>query len=530
MQNPAKKGLPMSRLKEFRTKLSERADKNSAVIKFRKAFAKIPRAVRWAILGIIVLGLAGGGYAIYRNSQATTVTASTDAAMQTAVARRSSIVITASGSGTLIPRDEASAGFGASGKITQIYVKVGDEVAAGQVLAEMDSATAQSSYTSARLDYLNMTSPAAIANAEQAVLTAQTSLTSARNNLAYVISPTVLYWQEEALKAQAALPAAQSAAAADPTDENQKKVEEAQAALDKAEAGLTWAWGYYRNTYVPEYFTVTETDQRTGVETVVYVTNSNGELVPEIEAPSQATIDAAQAAYELAKANLVEAQIYLAAVKGEAIPDDATGSALAQLISAKDNYESAKLQLDGIKLVAPIAGTVMSFSAKVGDEAGTTAIVQISDLSQPYYLEAYFDESDWTNIQVGYETNVTFDLLPDSTFAGKVVEVTPGLVSGGGSSLVHAYIELTDTVPSGLPSGTAATVEVVAGRATNVITVPVEAVREISAGQYAVFVVENGTPKLRMVEVGLSDITTAEILSGLNEGEVVTTGIVETLP
>jgi HlyD family secretion protein len=513
MQNPAKKGLPMSRLKEFRTKLSERADKNSAVIKFRKAFAKIPRAVRWAILGIIVLGLAGGGYAIYRNSQATTVTASTDAAMQTAVARRSSIVITASGSGTLIPRDEASAGFGASGKITQVYVKVGDEVAAGQVLAEMDSATAQSSYTSARLDYLNMTSPAAIANAEQAVLTAQTSLTSARNNLAYVISPTVLYWQEEALKAQAALPAAQSAAAADPTDENQKKVEEAQAALDKAEAGLTWAWGYYRNTYVPEYFTVTETDQRTGVETVVYVTNSNGELVPEIEAPSQATIDAA-----------------LAAVKGEAIPDDATGSALAQLISAKDNYESAKLQLDGIKLVAPIAGTVMSFSAKVGDEAGTTAIVQISDLSQPYYLEAYFDESDWTNIQVGYETNVTFDLLPDSTFAGKVVEVTPGLVSGGGSSLVHAYIELTDTVPSGLPSGTAATVEVVAGRATNVITVPVEAVREISAGQYAVFVVENGTPKLRMVEVGLSDITTAEILSGLNEGEVVTTGIVETLP
>jgi HlyD family secretion protein len=199
-------------------------------------------------------------------------------------------------------------------------------------------------------------------------------------------------------------------------------------------------------------------------------------------------------------------------------------------MSAKANFESAKTQFEGTHLVAPIAGTVMSFDGKVGDEVGSAAIVKISDLSQPYYLEAYFDESDWTNIQVGYEADVTFDLLPDDTFVGKVVEVTPGLVSGGGSSLVHCYVELTDTVPNGLPSGTAATVEVIAGRVENVVTVPVEAVREISAGQFAVFVMDNGTPKLRMVEVGLTDITTAEILSGLSEGEVVTTGIVETQP
>jgi hypothetical protein len=33
---------------------------------------------------------------------------------------------------------------------------------------------------------------------------------------------------------------------------------------------------------------------------------------------------------------------------------------------------------------------------------------------------------------------------------------------------------------------------------------------------------------LRIVEVGLVDITTAEILSGLDAGEIVSTGIVQT--
>ncbi|GAH13172.1 unnamed protein product, partial [marine sediment metagenome] len=42
------------------------------------------------------------------------------------------------------------------------------------------------------------------------------------------------------------------------------------------------------------------------------------------------------------------------------------------------------------------------------------------------------------------------------------------------------------------------------------------------------FVMEDGEPRLRFVEVGLMDFTFAEILSGLEAGETVTTGIVET--
>jgi multidrug efflux pump subunit AcrA (membrane-fusion protein) len=76
--------------------------------------------------------------------------------------------------------------------------------------------------------------------------------------------------------------------------------------------------------------------------------------------------------------------------------------------------------------------------------------------------------------------------------------------------------------------GLNASVDIIGGRTENAVLVPVEALRELGSDEYAVFVVENGEPTLRIVQVGLIDFVSAEIISGLEAGEVVTTGIVET--
>ena len=73
-----------------------------------------------------------------------------------------------------------------------------------------------------------------------------------------------------------------------------------------------------------------------------------------------------------------------------------------------------------------------------------------------------------------------------------------------------------------------AAVDIVGGRAENAILIPVEALRELGPGEFAVFVLQDGEPRLRPVEVGIMDFTFAEIISGLEAGETVTTGIVET--
>jgi multidrug efflux pump subunit AcrA (membrane-fusion protein) len=146
-------------------------------------------------------------------------------------------------------------------------------------------------------------------------------------------------------------------------------------------------------------------------------------------------------------------------------------------------------------------------------------------------LELFLDESELNRVGLGYEVEVVFDALPDDTFAGTVMQIDPQLVSESGITAVHALIQLdTDSFakPQTLPVGLNATVEVIGGRAENAVLVPVEALRELSPGEYSLFVMENGEPKLRFVEVGIMDFTFAEILSGVGAGEEVTTGIIQT--
>ncbi len=127
---------------------------------------------------------------------------------------------------------------------------------------------------------------------------------------------------------------------------------------------------------------------------------------------------------------------------------------------------------------------------------------------------------------------VIFDSLPDTTFIGSVIQVDPFLTSSGGATVIGGLVALEaedQALIKKLPLGSSAGVEVIGGRAEGVLLVPVESLKEVSEGQYAVFVLdENGEPKLTMVEIGLEDIYYAEVISGLNNGDVVTTGIVET--
>jgi HlyD family secretion protein len=72
-------------------------------------------------------------------------------------------------------------------------------------------------------------------------------------------------------------------------------------------------------------------------------------------------------------------------------------------------------------------------------------------------------------------------------------------------------------------------VEVISGTSTNALLVPLEALRDLGNGVYGVFVLNaQGQPRLRLVQVGLQDTTRAEIKSGVQLGDVVTTGTTNT--
>ena len=478
--------------------------------------------MRWLLVAIIILVIAGSG-TIYYTSSTQASTATEETSVQTATAFRGNIVLYANGTGTLVPSNKASFGFGIAGQITELNVKIGDQVEAGQVIGQIDNAEALTEYQQAQRNLADLTTPASIAEAEQAVAEADVAIYNAKQDLEYLISSDVYFWEGEVAAAEEALSAAQAEGGSNPTAEQQQKIDDATAALSRAQTNLEAAQLRYINEYVPDTFTYTITDTED--------TDGDGnteETYVEAVAPSEAEIAAARAGYQLAIETKNEARAYLDMLNGEALPQDVPGSSLTSLVEAQTALQTAEENLKATQLIAPLSGLVTDLTASVGDYVGTDTIITVADLNQPYTIDAYFDAEDWSKVEVGYETEVVFDILPDDIFTGTVTLVYPELDTSSNFSLVHAIVRLNETIEANLPSGTSAAVDVIGGRAEDAVLIPVEALREIDGGKYTVFVMENGAPKLRNVEVGLQDITYAEIKSGLEAGDVVTTGIVET--
>jgi multidrug efflux pump subunit AcrA (membrane-fusion protein) len=491
-----------------------------AKLKTLPFISKVNKRTWWIITAVTLLLISAGGYAyyilVYVPAQTATATA-TAAALQTAVVRQGDLIIYASGNGTLVATNQSSFSFGTSGKVTKVNAKAGDLVKAGDVLAELDDSTQQVQYMQAKRALADMTSPYAIATAEQGVATAEQGVNTAMSHLEYLISPTVLHWELEISKTDQTIKEINAQLEKSPTDADLKaKLEKAQAYLDFAKDHLKEAWYYYDHEYLKLTFTV-----------------GNGAGGKYIAEPTDADITKARSALDQAKATVVEAKNYLAAVKGEEVPADATGSSLTALENAKLTLKSAEDTLAKTKLIAPISGTLMTFSYTVGNDtnsssssssSSTTTTATIADLSQPY-IQVYLDPSDWDNVKVGKDAEVTFDALPDEKLTGKVTEVDPGLYTSGNTSVIRAYIKLD--IPKSrfnLPLGSAASVDVIGGRADNALLVPIAALHT-AGDQFAVFVMENNKPVLHVVEVGIQDEVSAEIKSGLQVGDVVTTGI-----
>jgi HlyD family secretion protein len=477
-----------------------------------KLFKRFGKKTWWGLAVVLILAI-GGGITYFQMNLTKTQTTETET-LQTTIARKSDLVIYASGTGTLISINEVDLGFKTSGQVLQINVEVGDEVKAGDVLAMIDDSSVQVKYTQAKRNLLELTSQAAIATAEEAVAAAQSDLLLANNQLAYLISPAVYRWENEVETSKQAVVNAKAALELSPNDADLKaSLEKADAYLDFAEDKLKGNWYFYDHNYLRNTFSVW--DKTSGTK--------------YIAAPTDADIAEARAGVTQAKATLQEAEYLYTALTGGEVPEDATGSGLSELEQAKLDLTEAEVNLAGTTLVSPINGTVMSIDMSTGDTVGTSSVLTVADLSQQY-LEVFLDESDWASIDVGYPTEVIFDILPDTTFTGTVTQIDPGLYTESGSSVVRAIVQLTavDDETFNLPLGTSAAVDVIGGKATDAILIPIEALHDAGNGQYAVFVMTIGEPRLQLVEIGIQDLSSVEITSGLEQGDVITTGIAET--
>lgn len=485
------------------------AKEGSSIAGQARGFIGDPRNRWWLILaGIVVLAAIGAG--IYSRVASRPRNAdSAGTASQISVARRGTITISAIGTGTLQPANQIQLGFGgnSSGKLVTLNVKVGDQVKSGDLLAEIDNAQAKITYQQDQQTLLSLTSPAAIATAQQDVAAAKATLYTDTNNLIYLISPDRYYWQQQVAAAQKTLDDAKAAASAPPTPDQQKAIDTAQARLKYFQDSLAGSELRWLKTYVPVHFTT--------------ITRAKGVVTKQVTPPTDAEIAAAQAAIVVAQSSVQEAQWYLDALNGKDVPDNATGANLAALETAKLNVQSAKSALDATQIYAPFDGTVMSVSANAGDTVTASPIITMGDLSQ-LFVQTYMDESDFQAFQVGNAAQVVFNALPDQIFRGKVSEVDPALSTVSGSTVVSGLVQLNPTKTK-LLMGMTSSVTVIAGEAQNATLVPITALHQKPGGAYYVMVQRNGKFTPVDVEIGLKDLVNAQITSGVQPGDVVST-------
>jgi len=464
----------------------------------------------WSVLALVLM--AGGiGYYYYNKLQASRNSAVTVA---TTTVGTGDIVLIATGPGTLIPNQNVSFGFKNSGRVSKVLAKLGDKVNAGQVLARLENGTISLQYKQADANLAALSSPSGIAVAEQAVQDAQLNLATAKDTLQLLIGPDVLNTEDNVVSAQQAVQLAQAAAVKDPSNENKQKVTAAETNLAQAEKVLDSVMFNYASSYTLQTFTYPVRNDKGGTTS------------KQLFAPTDIDISAARATYELAKANLSDTQNYLDVLNGTKTIDQVPASSVTQIAEAQTALDQAKANLDATELTAPITGTITSLSLNAGDNVGISAVMTISNTSQPYMIDVNLDETDWDKAVVGYDANVVFDMLPNKTFSGKVVNVYPALDKSSGTSLVHILVQLNSNLNTDLPDGATVSVDVTGGKALGVVLVPISALNEVKPGKFVVYLIKNGKPVEQEVEIGLESIVNAEVKSGLKPGDVVLTNAV----
>lgn len=212
--------------------------------------------------------------------------------------------------------------------------------------------------------------------------------------------------------------------------------------------------------------------------------------------------------------------------------EDELQSAAEALRNAELSLESRYDQLDNYTITSPISGTVIDKNYNAGEniETGQT-LCSIYDLSY-LTLTLNVDELDISNIQVGQQVLITAEAVEGRTYTGVVTKVSVAGTSSSGTTTYPVTIRIDET--DGLLPGMNVDATITLDSAGGVLAIPSAA---LNRGNTVLVTADspsaaNGTLMEGIggdgeqyysvpVEVGVSDDSYIEIISGLQEGDTV---------
>lgn len=195
---------------------------------------------------------------------------------------------------------------------------------------------------------------------------------------------------------------------------------------------------------------------------------------------------------------------------------------IVQAQAALNSAWLSYIQLSSV-ITAPISGRVSGLTLTPGlpingeGALGTIVLEQ----GQPQ-VNVNLTEIDVTKVAPMQKVTLTLDAFPDKTFTGKIVAInTNGSVSSGVTT--YPATIAFDTALNNIYPNMAVNARIITNIRENVLLVPSAAV-QMSNGESSVRVMRDNQMTQVAVETGDSNDTRAEIISGINEGDLVITG------
>ena len=250
----------------------------------------------------------------------------------------------------------------------------------------------------------------------------------------------------------------------------------------------------------------------------------------QLEAAEYAERDAAEALRSAREQlNLAAGRPLGAESAADAAGDGAIVAADPDVVRARLAAEQSAYDLTQAVLTAPLAGTLTTLAASLGNNVAPGAEAATVATLDDILAEVQIDEVDIGKLQVGQQVLLTTDSVRDAELQGRISLIPPVMTD-------HLVTVQVDVDESGLPAGAnlragsscRARIEVELKR--DVTAVPFAALLERPGGSVAFVAVpgeeDAGLHRLerRDVTLGASSVNEVEVTEGVAEGELVVVG------
>ena len=457
--------------------------------------------------------------------------------------KNQTITRTVIASGKVVSSTDLSLGFEVSDVVRNIYVKVGDKVKKGSVIATLNSGEERAAVSSARGSLLSAEArykKVLDGSSNEEIALAQVNLDNAKKDLESIkrTQDTLVMNSYRKLLSDGLVAESSSSIYNNSTPRISGTYSGVEGSYNIKIVSLGGDFINYSGLETGTTKFDTNTSQSLGTKglSIIFPSGSNTSQggswvvkIPNTTSSNYVTnLNSYKQAQDTKESAISNAQSLVSQREAELNLKRATArqpdvdSALADVITAQAGVESANARLEKKIFRAPASGTITKVDIKIGEiSTPQKEIIVLEDISN-LYLEANIGEGNISTISLGQTVEVSYDAFPEGRYTASVSSIDPSATENG--TIINYKIKALIEDIKEIRPGMTANMSIITAEIPNVLVLPARVIQNSDEGQFVDVVVPSKSRKTKTVKTivttgvkGDGDII--EVKTGLSEGQ-----------